>query len=412
MIEKKRLMHSTHIITLNKRKALLKILLAVVFIVTFQGYLVAPLNHNLELDLHSSKRLMGFIIPAFALPYGLTSLFYSIVANKLGKRLTITVLTGLMACGLLLISLSTSGFGFIMARVLIGMAAGGIVPISISVLADLYPLDQRGKYFSWIVLALAGGMTFGPPLGAYLYNDIGWRLEFVFLAVLCVALFAGLNQQLDSFLTEKTRSTLDLYTLYRKCRMLLRKETGRKIYGFIFLNGIFHSGLFVWISYYFSVTYQFDNRATGLALLLFSLPGLLMAIAIATATERYGRTKIIFAGMFLISLTIGLLIIKAPFWISMLATGFLSVGYVMTQPLFIGIINSIKNGKTCAVTIALGTCLLFLGYGLGPIIFLYLIKLGIAQVITLLTILEICLALLSWSHVKIKVTHGRRVLVR
>jgi len=75
----------------------------------------------------------------------------------------------------------------------------------------------------------------------------------------------------------------------------------------------------------------------------------------------------------------------------------------MTQPFFVGIINNIRNGKTCAVTIGLGACLLFMGYGLGPVIFIYLLKLGIGQALTLLTILEICLGLLSWNPIKIKV---------
>jgi len=377
--------------------------MAIVFLVTFQGHLVAPLNNELAWDLHSSKKLMDFVIPAFALPYSVTALFYSMLANKLGRRLMITALTGLMAWGLLLISFATSGFVFIITRVLVGIVTGGIVPISISVLADLYHLDQRGKYFSWLVLALAGGMTFGPTFGACLYTDIGWRAQFILLAIVCCLLFIGLDQKFRSFSVENKHPPLDMYTLYRKCSMLLKSQAGRRNYGFIFLNGVFHSGLFVWISFYFSVTYQFSDRAMGLGLLLFGLPGLLMAVAIATATARYGRYKVVFAGLFVITLTIGLLVIKAPFWISMLATGFLSVGYVMTQPFFVGIINNIRNGKTCAVTIGLGACLLFMGYGLGPVIFIYLLKLGIGQALTLLTILEICLGLLSWNPIKIKV---------
>jgi predicted MFS family arabinose efflux permease len=340
------------------------------------------------------------------------ALFSSILANKLGRRFMITELTGLMASGLLLISFAPSGFVFILIRILTGAVTGGIVPISIAVIADLYPLEQRGKYFSWFVLALAGGMTFGPTFGACLYPEIGWRIQFIVLVAICGMLFIWLNYQFRSFSIEKKHAALRLDTLYRKCRMLLKNHAGKKIYCFIFLNGVFHSGMFVWISYYFSTAYHFDDRSMGLGLLLFSLPGLLMAVSITTAIARYGSYKVIFAGLFVITLTIGLMAVQAPFWVSMLATGFLSIGYVMTQPFFVGIINSFRNGKTSIITIGFGACLLFMGYGLGPVIFLYLLKFGIGRALILLTILEICLGLLSWKPVKIKPAESRHLSVK
>jgi MFS family permease len=127
-----------------------------------------------------------------------------------------------------------------------------------------------------------------------------------------------------------------------------------------------------------------------------------MATCIGSATEKYGKTRMIVSGLFVIAVTIIMLIIHGPFWISFMAVALLSLGYVMTQPLFAGVFNNLRNGKIRGVTLGLGTCLLFVGYGTGPVIFQYLLGFGIEHAIVLLALLELSLAFLSLQRLKNK----------
>lgn len=382
-------------ITSNKKTTAVRLLAGAAFLVMFQAYMVAPLLSDLAREFRIAGKIMGFTIPAFAIPYGLSSFFYEPLAQRHGRRRIILSLILMMGLGIFLIAMCKYGAVFLVIRILLGLVTGAIIPVSISIVGDLYPSGKRDQPFSWLFLGMAGGMTFGPTFGGYLYPIIGWRWEFIIVGLACMFLFYRAMAYRHLLPDRHDYRYTGLKIALRKSRRLLAKKAGKKMYGFIFLNGIFHSGLFVWISYYFDIRYHLADQAAGLALLLFGLPGLLMAVGIGTATQKYGSGKVILLGLLLVAVTVGLLVAYTPVWVATLAVAFLSVGYVMTQPLFAGIINNLRNGKTRGLALGLGTCLLFLGYGTGPIIFQYLLGFGLLHGLVMLAILAILLALLS-----------------
>jgi hypothetical protein len=75
----------------------------------------------------------------------------------------------------------------------------------------------------------------------------------------------------------------------------------------------------------------------------------------------------------------------------------------MTQPLFAGIISTLRNGNIRSQALDLGICLLFLGYGTGPIVFQYLLNFGLIPALMLLGLLEGALVILSIEHIRKKV---------
>jgi EmrB/QacA subfamily drug resistance transporter len=98
-------------------------------------------------------------------------------------------LVGSMAAGV-----STSMFQLIGARALQGLGAGAIIPLSMTIIGELYTLEERGKtqaVFSgvWGLASIAG-----PLVGGYITDALSWRwvfyinLPFGFLAMLVIAL--------------------------------------------------------------------------------------------------------------------------------------------------------------------------------------------------------------------------------
>ncbi len=88
-------------------------------------------------------------------------------------------------------------------------------------------------------------------------------------------------------------------------------------------GSLFHSGLFVWISFYFNARFHFGHPATGLALLLFSLPGLLMAVSIGLAIKKYGNARMVFWGSITVIVTLVTLLANTSFWLTVIVVAFL-----------------------------------------------------------------------------------------
>jgi predicted MFS family arabinose efflux permease len=58
-----------------RRERLLKVLSAATFLIFFQAYMVAPLIPRLSIAFGISAQQIGLIVPAYLIPYGVSTLF-------------------------------------------------------------------------------------------------------------------------------------------------------------------------------------------------------------------------------------------------------------------------------------------------------------------------------------------------
>src|SRR2546426_4262018 len=88
----------------DKRERLLRVLSAATFLIFFQAYMVAPLIPRLSAVFSVSAQTVGLIVPAYMIPYGISTLFYGLISDRLGRRpiilaslLVFAILTSLTA---------------------------------------------------------------------------------------------------------------------------------------------------------------------------------------------------------------------------------------------------------------------------------------------------------------------------
>ena len=89
---------------LHRRERLLRVLSAATFIIFFQAFMVAPIIPALSHAFGTSVERVGLIVPAYLIPYGIATLAYGLLADRLGihrvmfaSLAAFAVLTGLTA---------------------------------------------------------------------------------------------------------------------------------------------------------------------------------------------------------------------------------------------------------------------------------------------------------------------------
>jgi len=388
---------------IGSRKTLLTILGSAAFMVLLQAYLVAPLVPVLTHDFQSTDAITGLAVPAYTIPYGLSTLFYGPLSDRLGRKPVLLTLLGLMALSMFLIALSPTIEIFLLLRVVTGITTGGIVPISIALFGDIYPFAERGKPLGVLYGAMAGGMTFGSTLGAYLNPLIGWRSEFVTTGGLCLILFLWAASEHRNF-PAKSHAGTTLKEVFSNAKALMQRRQSRSLYAYVFLNGVFHSGVFAWLGYFFKLKFNLDDQGIGLALLGYGVPGMLLGISIGNAADKYGRQRLIPIGLALGALSVCLLAFKLPLLAAAAAVTVLSLGYDMTQPLFAGMVTSLVDHSKRGQAVGLSACMLFLGYGTGALVFHWFMTWGLDMALIVFAIFEALLFLFalrlfkfSWS---------------
>src|SRR5712691_324576 len=172
-----------------QRERLLQIFSAATFLIFFQAYMVAPLIPRLAGVFATSEQAVGLIVPAYLIPYGVSTLFFGILSDRLGRR---PIMLGSLVAFIVLTALTATAQSvqqMLIWRLLTGLGASGVVPLALALMGRLFPSERRGRPLGWLFAAMAGGAAFGSTFGALLEPLLGWRGVFVGVSALGVAIF-------------------------------------------------------------------------------------------------------------------------------------------------------------------------------------------------------------------------------
>ncbi len=180
----------------EERERLLRMLAAATFIIFFQAYMVAPIIPALSATFGTTIETVGLVVPAYLIPYGIATLVYGLLADRLGIHRVMFVSLAAFAVLTALTATAQSVEQLMLWRALTGLGASGVVPLALALVGRVFPYEQRGRPLGWLFGAMAGGMAFGSPFGAMLVPVIGWQGLFLVVA----AAGAGLLFLLLSYL--------------------------------------------------------------------------------------------------------------------------------------------------------------------------------------------------------------------
>ncbi|MFC4197092.1 MFS transporter [Pedobacter jamesrossensis] len=357
----------------------------------FQIYMVAPLIAIIGADMDIGKQLIQFLIPAITISMGISSLLSGKFIFHFGEKKIFQMTSITLALSAFSAYLSQDGFSLLTSRIICGVAMGSFLPLTFRIIAVHFPKRKRLMPIVIIIFGMAGGMTFGPVFGLLAYDFLGWRLEFAVMGIICttLALISGYlwswkTADLKEITISKGDSNGRKHGIGRICILL-----------FILLNGIFHSGLFILVNALLPARYNLGSMFMGFFLLDFGLPGLILVVILAALSRWPGIIKMEIIGLFILTLSMVVILLDVPIWMTLLALGLLSVGYNITQPLFFGIVGKLGNTRGDQRDIQLGLCALFIGYGLGPLIFGFLLKYGNLSTVLFLMLLTTLLAIIA-----------------
>ncbi|WP_441228407.1 MFS transporter [Tardiphaga sp. 20_F10_N6_6] len=380
----------------RRREHLLAVLSAATFVIFFQAYMVAPILPTLAHEFGVSVEHAGVMIPAYLIPYGISTLAYGIFADRIGIHKVMLLSLVFFAALTLLTATADSVEQLVLWRLLTGIGASGVVPLALALVGRLYPYEKRGRPLGWLFSAMAGGMAFGSPLGALILPSIGWKGLFVATALAGALLVLVLLPLRVVMASAAQSAKIGIRQLLSSYRLLLVTPRSRRTYAYVFLNSTFHAGVFTWLGVFLQQRYNLDTAAIGLALLGYGIPGFLFGSLIGSAADRWGRAPLIPVGLLLGSLAAAILMLDFPVWFAPIIAMILSLGYDMTQPLFGGIVTSFA-GKRAAQAMGLNVFMLFVGFGVGSLIFGALLRFGFELAFAIFAAVEAVAALLSVS---------------
>jgi len=130
--------------------------------------------------------LYSWVFSVFLLTSTVTMPLYGRLADIYGRRRVLLLSTSLFLIGGLACAFARSMPQLVAARGLQGLGAGGLLPVAIAVVADLYSLRERARIQALFSAIWGTASLIGPLLGAFLTLSFGWRS--IFLVILPLGL--------------------------------------------------------------------------------------------------------------------------------------------------------------------------------------------------------------------------------
>jgi EmrB/QacA subfamily drug resistance transporter len=142
-------------------------------------------------DLHAGISAMQWVVDAYNLVYASLLLTGGTLGDLYGRRRIFVLGIGLFIVGTLVCALAPNAAVLIAGRVVSGLGAAFMVPMSLVLLALAYP-DRHERAHAMGVWASCNGLAFiiGPMLGGWLVDTIGWRSIFYLILPICAAALA------------------------------------------------------------------------------------------------------------------------------------------------------------------------------------------------------------------------------
>lgn len=348
-------------------RTLLPAICGTAFIVFAQTFMVAPIIPHLSQVFATSIGIVALAVPAYILPQGTMTLLAGPLSDRFGRRTVIYTSVLIFTILTAVTPFVQTVTGFIILRILTGLAGSGIVPICLTLIGDVIPFNKRGKAVGWMFGSIAGGTATGAATGALIEPLVGWHGLFfaAFAIAALVLIFARTTNAFPKL--PLPDHPLTLKSVLKNYRFLLSQTRAQRTYSYIFLNAVLQSGIFTWLGVYLHQHYGLDETGIGLALLGYGIPGLLFGPLIGKLADKYGRAIIVPSGVALTGVCALILALPLHLIFAQLAIIVLSLGFDLTHPQLAAISTDLKGPRGQAV--ALTAFSLFVGFGVGSLLF-------------------------------------------
>ena len=152
------------------------------FTIVLDFMILSPLGAILLQELHVGTSQFGLVVSAYAFSAGLSGILAAGFADRFDrKRLVLFFYTGFIL-GTVLCGIAPTYHFLMGARIITGIFGGVISSISFAIIADLFPMQTRGRVMGYVQTAFAASQVMGLPIGLFLANHWGWHAPFLLIA--------------------------------------------------------------------------------------------------------------------------------------------------------------------------------------------------------------------------------------
>jgi EmrB/QacA subfamily drug resistance transporter len=192
----------------SERGPVLLALMLSTALVALDSTIIATASSTIARELGSFEQL-PWLFSTYLLAQAVSTPLYGRLADILGRKRLMLVGIGLFFVGSAVAGAAPTMEVLILGRVLQGLGAGAVMPVSMTITSDIYTLEERARTQGYLASVWGISSVVGPTLGGVFSEFVSWRWIFwvnLPLAVLAAVMLARRYQESQH---EPTREPID-----------------------------------------------------------------------------------------------------------------------------------------------------------------------------------------------------------
>jgi predicted MFS family arabinose efflux permease len=254
---------------------------------------------RLASDFSVTPGAAGQVIIWFAVAYGLVQLLFGPLGDRYGKARLVRLALAGCAVASLASALAPDFEMLVWTRVAWGIAAAGVIPLSMAWIGDTVPYDQRQVTLARLLTGTIMGMMAGQLAGGlFAESAVGWRAAFFSLSVgyAAVALLLMTRARQVHASIDAPFSAAPRVPMGQQLLAVLRLPWARIVLWAVLAEGFFLLGPLSYLPTYLHVHHKLPlSTASGLAALN-AVGGLAYAFTARHIVARLGEWRMVLAG--------------------------------------------------------------------------------------------------------------------
>lgn len=163
----------------KKRTAILIGILLATFLAAIEGTVTGPAGPAIVGEFQGMS-WMSWIFTAYLLTMAVTTPIFGKMGDLFGRKPVFLGGVALFLLGSLLCGLSQNMTQLIAFRAVQGVGAGALIPMTFTIIGDIYSLKERAKTQGLLSSVWGVSSLAGPLLGGYVVDSFSWRWVFTF----------------------------------------------------------------------------------------------------------------------------------------------------------------------------------------------------------------------------------------
>lgn len=325
-----------------------------------------PVLPHVADELSVTMAIAAGLSSALAFTFAIVQPALGAAADLFGKARLMIVCLVLLGIANILGAITTSYPLLLATRVLAGIGAGGVFPVTLSLTSDLVGPKLRQVALSRVMAGAMTGNLLGSTASGVIGDFFGWRGVLVILGGLAIVASVAVAFGFKGAAIIKPTVKADFGKLANGYKVIFRNPNTLIVYSAVFVEGCCILGLFPYIS-----SFLFDRGVTslsiaGLVIACFAVGGLLYTATVSRMLARLGVNGMMIYGGILIAIQLAATAFGPNWQIQALNLLLMGWGFYMLHG-SLQIFSTELSQEARASAMSMHAFCFFMGQSVGPI---------------------------------------------